>query len=90
MEQLKHEALQTIVTSTEAVLERKAQLLWRIIEQLPKRYQEVLILKMEGLKYKDIMETLGLSLKTVESQMRIAFIKTREEYREDLLLLLME
>ena len=89
LEQLKYEALQTIAVPTEAELEQKSQRLWRVIEQLPDRCQEVLRLKMEGLKYKDIAETLGLSVKTVESQMRVAFIKIREDYKEDLLLFLL-
>lgn len=89
LEQLKYEALQTIAVPTEAELEQKNQRLWRVIEQLPDRCQEVLRLKMEGLKYKDIANTLGLSVKTVESQMRVAFIKIREDYKDDLLLFLL-
>ena len=57
-----------------------------MIEQLPDRCQEIVKLKMEGLKYREIAESLGLSVKTVESQMRVAFIKIREDYKEDLLL----
>lgn len=86
LEQLKYEALQTISTPTEAELEQKSERLWRVISRLPERCQEVLRLKMEGLKYKDIAENLGISVKTVESQMRVAFIKIREDYKEDLLL----
>lgn len=52
LEQLKYEALQTISAPTEAELEQKNQRLWRVIENLPERCQEVLRLKMEGLKYK--------------------------------------
>lgn len=89
LEQLKYEALQTISTPTEAELEQKSQRLWRVIARLPDRCQEVLKLKMEGLKYKDIAEILGISVKTVESQMRVAFIKIREDYKEDLLLFLL-
>ncbi|MGV8815565.1 MAG: RNA polymerase sigma factor [Gelidibacter sp.] len=86
LEQLKYEALQTIAVPTEAELEQKNQRLWRVIEQLPERCQEIVKLKMEGLKYREIAESLGLSIKTVESQMRVAFIKIREDYKEDLLL----
>lgn len=89
LEHLKYEALQTTAAPTEAELQQKSQRLWRIIEQLPERCQEVLRLKMEGLKYKDIADTLGLSIKTVESQMRVAFIKIREDYKDDLVLFLM-
>ena len=89
IEHLKYEALQTISMPTETELEQKRQRLWRIIEKLPDRCQEVVKLKMEGLKYREIAETLGLSVKTVESQMRVAFIKIREDYKEDLLLFLL-
>lgn len=89
LEQLKYEALQTISVPTEAELEQKTQRLWRVIEQLPERCQEVVKLKMEGLKYREIADALGLSIKTVESQMRVAFIKIREDYKEDLLLFLL-
>ena len=89
LEQLKYEALQTIAIPTEAELEQKNQRLWRVIEQLPERCQEVVKLKMEGLKYREIADALGLSIKTVESQMRVAFIKIREDYKEDLLLFLL-
>ncbi len=92
LERLKYEALQTIENPSEAELEQKSQRLNRIIAQLPERCQAVLKLKMQGLKYKDIAESLNLSVKTVESQMRIAFIKIRDDYKEDFIifLLLME
>ena len=89
LEQLKYEALQTITVPTEAELEQKTQRLWRVIEKLPERCQEIVRLKMEGLKYREIADTLGLSVKTVESQMRVAFIEIREDYKEDLLLFLL-
>lgn len=89
LDALKYEALQSITTPTEAELEQKSQRLWRIIERLPERCQEIVKLKMEGLKYREIADILGLSVKTVESQMRVAFIKIREDYREDLLLFLL-
>lgn len=89
LDQLKYEALQTIAFPTEAELEQKSQRLWRIIEQLPERCQEILRLKMEGLKYKEIATLLDLSVKTVESQMRVAFIKIRKDYKDDLILFLM-
>ena len=43
---------------------------------------------MEGLKYKDIAEALDISIKTVESQMRIAFTKISDEYTDDFVLFL--
>ncbi|EGV42057.2 RNA polymerase sigma-70 factor [Bizionia argentinensis JUB59] len=89
LEQLKYEALQTIEAPTELELENKAKRLQAIIAQLPERCQEILKLKMAGLKYKEIAERLDLSIKTVESQMRIAFIKIRENYKDDIMLFLL-
>ena len=89
LEQLKYDALQSYEAPTELELEHKSKRLWRIIEQLPERCQAVLKLKMEGLKYQDIAVALNISIKTVESQMRIAFIKIRDDYKEDLMLFLL-
>lgn len=89
LERLKYEALQTIETPTEAELEQKSQRLNHIITQLPERCQAILKLKMEGLKYKEIAESLNLSVKTVESQMRIAFIKIRDDYKDDFIMFLL-
>lgn len=89
LEQLKYEALQEITPPSEEDLQQKSERLWRIIEQLPERCQEVVRLKMEGLKYKEISVALGVSVKTVESQMRVAFIKIRKDYKDDLLLFLL-
>jgi RNA polymerase sigma-70 factor (ECF subfamily) len=88
LEKLKYEALQQFEAPSEEELENKSQRLQSIISQLPQRCQEVLRLKMEGLKYKAIAENLNVSIKTVESQMRIAFIKIREDYNDELMLFL--
>jgi RNA polymerase sigma-70 factor, ECF subfamily len=48
------------------------------IDRLPPQCKTIFILsRHEGLKYQDIAETLGLSIKTVESQMGIALEKLR-------------
>jgi RNA polymerase sigma-70 factor (ECF subfamily) len=85
MEVLKYEALQPNEIHSEAEIEQKHIRLQHSINNLPERCQEVLKLKMAGLKYKDIAKTLNLSVKTVESQIRIAFIKIREDYKDDLM-----
>lgn len=47
--------------------------------QLPEKCREIFILKREeGLSLKEIAEHLGISVKTVENQMTIAFKKLRE------------
>lgn len=89
LETLKYEALQPNETLSETELEYRKQRLHDIIIGLPERCQEVLKLKMEGLTYNDISEALNISVKTVESQMRIAFSRIRENYHDDLILFLL-
>ncbi|TYB78169.1 RNA polymerase sigma-70 factor [Bizionia saleffrena] len=88
LEELKYKLLQDNNSPTAQELEHKYTRLQSIINDLPERCQDVLKLKMEGLKYKEIAETLNLSVKTVESQMRIAFIKIRDAYKDDFVLFL--
>ena len=76
-EQLKELYFSTIIQTPEAemLLERS-----EIEKALPKKCQEIFILsKMEGLKNKEIAERLGISLKTVESQMTIAIKRLRKD-----------
>ncbi len=49
------------------------------IDKLPKKCKQVFTMaKIEGLTYNEISEELGISVKTVEGQMRRAFILIRE------------
>ncbi|MCD6201051.1 MAG: RNA polymerase sigma-70 factor [Bacteroidales bacterium] len=53
------------------------------LDQLPEKCRQVFELKrFEGLKYKDIAEDLGISVKTVEAQMSKA-LKILREYLQD-------
>ncbi|SRR5690606_3450705 len=81
--QLKRQALADRLREDEEQREVRVEKLRQIIAQLPDRCREILILnKMEGLKYREIAEKLSISEKTVESQMRIAFQKIREQFPE--------
>ncbi|UII31606.1 RNA polymerase sigma-70 factor [Fulvivirga ulvae] len=52
------------------------------IDKLPPRCKTIYLLsRHEGMKYKEIAEVLGLSLKTVENQMGIALQKLRHELK---------
>lgn len=65
-------------------LNKKIKKLKRIVEELPERCKEILILsKWEGYKHREIAEKLGISIKTVEAQLRIAFNKIRSGFEKD-------
>lgn len=53
-------------------------LIRKAINSLPKRCRDIFMLsRMEGLKYREISERLGISVNTVECQMSIALKKLR-------------
>jgi len=69
-------------------LEKRLEKLKAIIETLPEKCKEILLLnKMDGLKYREIAIKLNISIKTVEAQMRIAFQKIREGFKDNPLIL---
>lgn len=60
-------------------LEQFTTLLYKAIEQLPEKCQEIFLLsRQEKLTYKQIAEKLDISVKTVEAQMGIALKRIRE------------
>ncbi len=64
----------------EAVASELQESIDKAIANLPSRCQTIFIMsRYEGLKYQEIADTLGLSLKTVENQMGIALKKLRED-----------
>lgn len=78
LERLKMEALNHYHNEDIGALDRKSALLKCAIESLPEKCREVLLLsKIEGYSYKQIALELNISIKTVESQMRIAYTKIR-------------
>ncbi|AWW32710.1 RNA polymerase sigma-70 factor [Echinicola strongylocentroti] len=67
------------------VEEERLQLLRTVIDSLPSKCKTIFQMnKVQGVKYKDIATTLGISVKTVESQMRIAFRKIRDTINTEL------
>ena len=86
LEELKYKALEEEEQRPENDLQAATERLKKIIETLPPRCREVLTLKMQGLKYQEIADQLNISIKTVEAQMRIAFNKIRDDFKDGLIL----
>ncbi|WP_303316244.1 RNA polymerase sigma-70 factor [Flavivirga abyssicola] len=83
-------ALRDRIEEDREVLDKRIEKMNSIISTLPPRCQEILKMnKVQGFRYKDIAETLGISVKTVESQMGIAFKKIRKAFEDDKLILLL-
>jgi RNA polymerase sigma-70 factor (ECF subfamily) len=84
IDNLRLQALQEGILEDTELMDARIAKLKTIVEQLPPRCREILELnKLDGLPYKAIAETLGISLKTVESQMRIAYQKIRKGFEGD-------
>ncbi len=64
----------------ETVASELKQNIDKAIDNLPSRCQTIFLMsRYEGMKYQEIADTLGLSIKTVENQMGIALKKLRED-----------
>lgn len=62
--------------------QREARL-WKAIDALPQACRNILLLsKRDGLKNREIAETLGISVKTVEAQLTKAYSTLRGKARE--------
>ncbi|RYC50426.1 RNA polymerase sigma factor [Flagellimonas olearia] len=56
----------------------------KIIETLPERCQQILrMTKLEGLSQQEAADYLGISIRTVEAQVRVAYTKIREAFDGD-------
>jgi RNA polymerase sigma-70 factor (ECF subfamily) len=71
---------ETIKTQEQEYLERRAKM---ALAELPEKCKEVFIMaKIQDMKYKEIAEELGISIKTVENQMGKAFKMLREKLKD--------
>ncbi len=53
------------------------------LEKLPPQCRRIFVMsKIDGKKQLDIADELGISINTVESQMKIAYVKLREELKD--------
>lgn len=87
IQEIHHNAVIDEINSEENLHEKILELR-KAIDLLPEKCRTILVLnKVDGLKYQEIAEKLGISIKTVESQMRIAFQKIRETFKNDKIIL---
>ena len=83
-DELREKALRDSIVADKESVDNRIKRLKAIIETLPPGCKEVLLLsKMSGLKYKEISKLLNISQKTVETQMRTAYIKIRKGFEND-------
>ncbi|WP_147679036.1 RNA polymerase sigma factor [Algibacter pacificus] len=84
LDDLKEQALRDNIKEDKEIEKKRIRKLKQIVDTLPPKCQEILKLnKLEGLKYQEIANRLNISVKTVESQMRIAYQKIREGFDND-------
>ncbi|NNE77766.1 MAG: RNA polymerase sigma-70 factor [Pricia sp.] len=83
LELLKWENLQEQIEEDGALLPQRIEKIKCLVDALPDRCKEILLLsKREGYKNKEIAEKLGISIKTVESQISIAYKKIRLGFKK--------
>jgi RNA polymerase sigma-70 factor (ECF subfamily) len=84
LEHIKANALKSYIAEIDARQDEKIEFLKKQIENLPPRCRQILIMnKRDGMKYKEIARELNISVKSVESQMRIAFKRIRENFHDE-------
>lgn len=86
LENLRHLEVQSLQSGFEANskdLEQKKIRLGRAIQDLPEKCREIFILnKYEGLRYQEIANELGISIKTVENQIGIALKRLKQKLKK--------
>ncbi len=74
-------SLDETIQEDDTIFEDRIHKMNTILSTLPPKCKKIVQLnKVEGVKYRDIALQLDISIKTVESQMRIAFQKIRKEF----------
>ncbi len=78
---LGEQALREIIKEDNELFEKRIYKMKCVIDTLPPKCKEIIQYnKVDGIKYSEIAKKMGISIKTVESQMRIAFQKIRKEF----------
>lgn len=79
--ELQYNGMLNEIMEDESIQQEKINRVKELINSLPEKCKEILLLsKYQRLKNKEIASKLNISIKTVESQIRIAFQKIRKEY----------
>lgn len=81
LEKLKYEIVVSTIQEDKVENEKRSKKMRDLVNELPEKCKEILLLSKEkGLKNKEIALELDISIKTVESQIRIAFQKIRNSF----------
>lgn len=81
LEKIKYDILISHIEEHKEVSKQRSKKVRALVNDLPERCKEILLLsKEEGLKNREIAIKLNISIKTVESQIRIAFQKIRNNF----------
>lgn len=84
---IKYDVLNDMFIEQEDELDARINQLKASIDALPKKNKEILLLKRQGYKNREISEELGLSIKTVEAHIRTAYKKIKEDFKNNHLIL---
>ncbi|WP_224488089.1 RNA polymerase sigma factor [Robertkochia flava] len=88
LEEIRETAIIEEATDQEELIRERFNKVAGEIENLPEKCRNIVVMnKLQGYSYQEISEALDISVKTVESQMRIAFKKLREAFKDDELFL---
>lgn len=83
LENIRYQILQEqFINSNDDILDKKIEKIKHLIQLLPNQCRKILLLSKEkGYKNREIAVKLNISIKTVESQIRIAYDKIRHGFK---------
>lgn len=74
---------------TEMIREEVYSMLDKAIGNLPKRSRNIILMKLEGYKHKDIAQELGISINTVNTLKSLAYKTLRQSLTDEAFMLLL-
>ncbi len=79
LQQVQNEVLEIFSEEEEDFIKKQIKKVQAEVDKLPPKCKEVFVLnKIEGLKYREVADQLGVSVKTVEAQLSKAMTRIRE------------